>query len=175
MPKINAPFLNKVRQKTNKVRSRIKFRKKVPLETLNESHAREMVVRTVVVPFLKQKLGNRLKAVLIVGSAQLGVRKATGTTRNSDTDIVIVVGKRNLRADFEIKDDLYELGLKAGARMQLIFKEAGAMKYEIYIEEPFQVVFGKNFVEQELGKDYEKEQKTKKERARKNPKYASRI
>lgn len=75
-------------------------------QTSNESLARRTVAEKLVTPRLKQVLGKHLKAVLIAGSAQTGVSKATlKNSQNpfkllakSDLDMLAVVDPASVRS-----------------------------------------------------------------------------
>ena len=72
-----------------RLRKRVKeIRGKPGPKTLNESRARELVARKVVLPLLKKAFGEDLAVVLITGSAQEGVRRAVSC---SDLDVAFFV------------------------------------------------------------------------------------
>jgi len=77
------------------VKARIRDIRRRPYlhEPLKESHAREMFARKVALPLAKRVWGKRLKAVLLVGSAQPGTRKATLKRKYSDLDLIFVVNR----------------------------------------------------------------------------------
>ncbi|MFA5357576.1 MAG: hypothetical protein WC308_01505 [archaeon] len=87
-------------ERVRRVRGQVKFLKisdLVELRKVNESLARELVARTVVLPEAKALLGKNLNAVVIIGSAQLGVResilgarKRGSDYRESDLDIMVL-------------------------------------------------------------------------------------
>ena len=74
------------------------FPGRMPPETLRESHAREIIARKFILPELKKAFLSRVKSVAIIGSAQLGVRKASKKRKGSDLDILVVLERQTYRA-----------------------------------------------------------------------------
>lgn len=66
-------------------------------ETMRESHTREFIVRSFVLPRLKKVLGKNLVAVVLYGSSQVGVRKASLRDKESDLDVGVVLKKNFLK------------------------------------------------------------------------------
>lgn len=163
-----------IRRRARRIYSRKRSKKKLP-ETLRSSLQKEFVARTFILPQLKEKFGPSLKALLIVGSAQLGVRKATNREYPSDLDVLAVVDSSVTFCKYpEFRSSLGTKCSSLGVRLNLMFKEVGSLKQEGSIESPFQVIFGKSIVEEALGKGYETSQHEKKEKYKSKPKYAGR-
>jgi hypothetical protein len=59
---------------------------------IRESIAREGIARAVILPKAKEVFGSDLRAFLLFGSAQLGVRKSIS---KSDIDCIMVVNARS--------------------------------------------------------------------------------
>ena len=156
-----------VEQRVRKLRQRTRFLGKscFSRETLNESHARELVVRKLFLPRLKDVLGPRLKAVLIVGSSQIGIRKATSKNPKSDIDVIAVVedsvAKEN-NAFFELADTpLRGECSKLGLPFDLVYRTISQFKEIKNEQSPFQVVYGRDFVSKTYGSNYADVQKLK--------------
>lgn len=132
-------------------------------ENFRESHARELIARTVILPQLKAHFGGRLKAVLLVGSSQLGVRKASLKRQKSDIDVVVAVSRNNPHLGMyepllicrELSEEVERM---AGCPCQIMpvfdtnFKPAWSA-----LKAPFQVLFGGKWVYQQLGEEHIKE------------------
>jgi len=77
--------------RTHRLKQRVEtIRARPRPEPLNESHARELIARKLVLPAAKRLFRGNLFAVAIIGSAQVGLRKASRARPESDLDIVIV-------------------------------------------------------------------------------------
>lgn len=97
-----------------KVRSRKRQGVQLP-EPVNESRARELVVRKIVLPRVKIGFGDKLKAVLLVGITQVGVRKATAQRKLSDTDILLIVKSSVTESKLEeVVKPIHELCMTLG-------------------------------------------------------------
>lgn len=151
----------KIKSKISKIKNRIRFRNKIPPKTLNASHAREFIARTIVLPMLKKRFGERLKSVLLFGSSQLGVRKASDKKSiNSDLDIGIVLSKTDIE-DIVFRGEIYDQCVKLGVKSSTSFISRDFFNNNTNIENPFQVIYGREFIESQLGKDYEINQRMK--------------
>ncbi|MCX6800887.1 MAG: hypothetical protein NTZ73_01745 [Candidatus Diapherotrites archaeon] len=118
------PFFNGRKKRIERAVERaraLRARKRVPwkrgiseLHEMNESHARELIARKIVLPAARKALGRHLKAVLIFGSAQQGVREsvlghrkylnerpALAIPKKSDLDILLISTKAPDRESYQ--------------------------------------------------------------------------
>lgn len=141
------------------------MRKKILPENLRESHAREFAVRSWVVPSFRSTLGSGLNAIILPGSVQLGVRKASAKRPKSDIDVSVVVS---------CDKDCIQRGVKLAAGVESKIKELMGVDVNIHvfpadvflhhqlfnlhlIYSPFQVLYGKRWVKETFGKDFGKD------------------
>ena len=141
------------------------------LDLDNPARARELFARKVALPELKKIWGDRLFAVLLVGSSQVGIRAAKSA---SDCDIVAVVTKQeyiqsmNLlkqsRLLIEKKAKLHGVPFKFDILAREVGKEIDratidkiSIKNHFYpVGSPFQVIWGikyRDTTNQFLGKE----------------------
>jgi hypothetical protein len=159
---------------------------------VNASHARELIGRKVALPELKKMFGKSLKAVLIFGSAQQGVRAADTHKWDgpSDVDIVFILedsacremekkgsGKwafRGKRGE-EFDGAVARWEKSCGTRIDINPEPAGIFKERIERQrEPFQTIFGKEWIQSELGEETLKKMgKWKENYLREHPKMGS--
>lgn len=175
-------------------RGKHSFLKKQDCLKVNVSRSREMIARKVVLPELKRRFGKNLKAVMLFGGTQLGVRHASnqglGSSRPSDADIIFVLGPRykldqrkgavrGYRLELPEKErqelnkfrDSWERAL--GIPIELEVRSAAGFRERVErYKEPFQTVFGKRWVELQLGEKNIKEmQEWKKNYLREHPRF----
>lgn len=160
-------------------------------ENLRESHARELITRAVILPQLKASFGRGLKAVLLTGSSQLGVRKASMAREKSDIDVVVAVSRQSpLDTIDEFVSPCNELAEAirkiAGCPCQIMpIFDTNFQAQRYVLGAPFQAIYGKQWVVEQLGKDHlrkmlldrdkmnlkEKYRPEKAQRSMKNPLY----
>ncbi|MFA6399797.1 MAG: hypothetical protein WCW44_05555 [archaeon] len=162
------------------MRSRQTFRRAKASESLNESHARELAVRTFVLPWLKRTFGGNLLSVVVYGSTQLGVRKATKikrfAPRPSDLDLTIVLNKPALTSAEKRKLDIFERAAVKLFALDFRYVDAATFKLDqAGMQEPFQVMYGKNKVEELLGKNYSENFAAQRKELLKKQKYRLRL
>jgi len=172
-------LIERVAKKANRIRNTKKIRK-VP-ETLRESHAREFVARTVILRNAKKYFGKKLKAVLIYGSAQRGVRKASFYDPRSDLDIRFVVEpsvySRRLMAPYkDFLEDIQVAALRAGIVVAPVVFPSDLFKSEqVTAQHPFQVIYGSVWVKDALGPvEMQKQSSLKNQRKQETKKYSTR-
>jgi hypothetical protein len=163
MPKINSYVrnLSRVRTKVTAVRRRKVFQGKPAEEHLNESHARELVARKLVLPHVKNAFGNNLRAVIIPGSVQLGIRKSTRKTETSDLDLKIVINTKfinqvgpQILERFRVT--LEQMCKRAGVttNIYLAYSHGFKNRRTLHWKTPFQVIYGKAWIQEKLGADF---------------------
>ncbi|MFA5764209.1 MAG: hypothetical protein WC915_05375 [archaeon] len=159
-------LIKKITKKINDIRDRKFFLKRNVGERMNESHARELVARTIVMPQLKKFFGKDLLSVLIVGSSQLGVRYATRKVKSSDIDINFVVKtlfweKMTAEQRLNVKQEITRienLVSQTGIKASILLSIGKDFAFErtaphMFGKNPFQVLYGKDWVDKQL-KDY---------------------
>lgn len=137
-----------VRRRMNRIRQREKVGEKVLPEPLRESRARELFVRKMVLPKLKQSCGNSVIGVVLIGSAQRSIRRATRSRPSSDVDIWVVIDEESefYKTWHKIKKLESALSKKVGFRYQIGISKpmdfANILTSDSWKKEPFQIVFG---------------------------------
>ncbi len=135
-------------------------RENFPHENLRESHARELITRAVILPQLKASFGRRLKAVLLTGSSQLGVRKASMAHEKSDIDVVVAVSRQSaldIINDFVSPCDKLAEAIReiAGCPCQIMpVFDTNFQAQRYALKAPFQVIYGKPWIVQQLNADH---------------------
>ena len=151
-----------------------------------ESLAREFVSRSVLVPELKKIFGSELSAIILAGSVQHGVRRASIKRKGSDIDITVVIKPKFYRVSGIQVHDLGDSYTRLIALESFVAKEFGMEanieveqeKGFVYIEsklrrKPFQILFGEKWIRDSLGLAKLASFRKEKEQMRKSPKYDS--
>jgi hypothetical protein len=174
--------ITQLKTRLARIRGRQTFLGRKATETLNESHTREFLLRAVALPHIKATLGNKLRAVLLVGSTQLGIRKATRKKRKSDLDILIIVKTSTTEDEITAATEpISEKCEKLHTPVSFMINY-GAPQFGFYTfkidqlrsKEPLQIIYGKKWVEEELGPKHMALMPRLKRKALKNPKYLGR-
>lgn len=136
-------------------------------ESLRESHAREFIARSWIVPAVRKVLGNDLRAVLLTGSTQISVRKGTKRRKESDLDIIVVVKDDLVENRLEkLHNEYYAVESSAAIGIQVAFgfnchfqlfpQSVFAWSEGVYKGKgrPIQVLYGQKWVQEFLGNSY---------------------
>jgi predicted nucleotidyltransferase len=159
------------------------------LEHRNESLAREFYVRRVILKKLKKFFGKEMKALLLFGSVQNGIRKSvsTKTNPNSDIDLVLILtekawgqivskgflGLDNTPHYIFIEKIEQEAQKRIGTTLHL-FPVAENHLTEKY-RKPFQIIYGQEFIETKIpAKELQQIPATRKKELEENNKYKNR-
>lgn len=138
------------------------------IEELNRSHGLEWFSRAVVLPAAYSAWGSNVKAAVIRGSVQKGVRKATTRKREvgpSDLDIELIIDRMPVKGRADLKQFRDALK-KAHSKKEHGFK----LNYQISTPDnfkladplnphPFHVIHGTGFLNRLMGEDYMEERK----------------
>lgn len=157
-----------------------------------ESLAREFLARSVVVPELKKIFPKGLKAIILPGSAQVGVRKSNTQRRGSDIDITVVVAMDTFSTKKGPKFEMFDLGsfymgleeleLKFehtfGVELNIAFQPSESFHINEFASHhsdvrPFTVLYGDKWLQSVLGKEHFAKFPAARERMKNDPKYLS--
>jgi len=137
-----------------------RIRRRPRAEMVNESLAREYFARQVALPIAKEVWGDRLKASLITGSSQTGVRLASRYKhRPSDVDLKFIVDadsllegeKHSMQKSLQRRID-ERLPFAIGFSVDVDHTTPMAFAaLEPLRNEPFQVLHGERFLQSLLG------------------------
>ncbi|MCX6803664.1 MAG: hypothetical protein NTY48_03780 [Candidatus Diapherotrites archaeon] len=142
----------------------------------NESLARNFAARKVALPLFKHEFGKSLWAVVLGGSAQLGIRKSKP---KSDVDLCLVVsgGFLTKLGDSGAKARRLEEALKKSTGIEFSVNLFSPELFVWYLKHslhkfPFQIIFGRKFSHAQLGERiFKKVPKWRERELRENPKY----
>lgn len=135
-----------------------------------------MFLRTAILPQVKSLLGPSLKAIILTGSAQLGVRLATRKRAGSDLDVIVAfdVGKFGSERVSDYSQEVWNrllarlsgLARKNGIRLNMRGMDADWFAEEQKAQgewgwagHPFQIIHGAEWVGKKFGKRYLKAMK----------------
>ncbi|MFA6269093.1 MAG: hypothetical protein WCW13_02325 [archaeon] len=134
-----------------------------------ESLAREALLRSTITPQVKKLFGASLKAIVLTGSSQLGVRLASTKRKESDLDVLVVVDQEGYAKEKGLSLINVNLAwrrlrkrLMWGSKQAKIELQLKAIEWSYFVGEqrgtwhmhPFQVVYGKEWVEKRFGEKY---------------------
>lgn len=147
--------------------------KECPTSKIPANHTREFLARAVVIPRLKVIFGQRLKAVLLVGSSQLGVRKGSATRKKSDLDLVAVTHEYEwINSMVPCMELAWEVKRITGIPCQIIPRSPGDFLHaQKTFKEPMQILYGKAWVAERIDKKTLDEARAKRPEMAKNEKY----
>jgi len=151
-------------RKVEEIRARKVFLGAPAIREMNESHALEFLARSLVVPVAKKVFGKDLKAVILVGSPQIGVRRAS-LSRGSDLDIEFVVADSARRVNsrfnqlnsavFDAFTNSLGVSVSRVPRPNLLFStEKQFALVRPKRSTPFQILHGVENVKRILGENY---------------------
>lgn len=135
------------------------MRGKIIPETLRESHAREFAVRSWIVPSFRSSIGPGLKAIILPGSVQLGIRKASKKRQGSDIDVSIIVSSLCIPKSMELARAAQdELKSMLGVEVNIHVFPPEIFEFNethLVTHSAFQVLYGRQWLEKTFGKRFD--------------------
>jgi len=169
----------KVKARIERIRNREVVAGRQLPEPLRESRVRELLVRKVVLPELKKGYGKFFRGLVLIGSAQRKLRKATKSRLESDVDLFVIFNWDLLHSRFgKMRDLAYKskgigsyffyfpkrlseklegrFGIKFNIAPVELDELAKTLVSESWNKEPFQVISGEKPLMAELEKQFSK-------------------
>jgi hypothetical protein len=175
----------KLAHRTKKIRKKGLAGRVAVSQLVCESLAREHFVRKRLLLDLKDIFGPELNAVLLIGSSQLGVRKSH---RQSDLDVEVYLTKKGSVHLFSsgfltaenyfmrptVEKMKYATERALGCGLDISFIPGPPTKS--LIQKPFQIIFGRKFVESHVPKErLERNKEFRQKMIDETTKYHSRV